>query len=93
MRVRLKCDELGNSLSYEKRNEFLIAENWEATLFNRQRENGLLKRPRHRVPWLVKLGFLEMGSRVGLIEKPFINVTVCEKVEPWQFIILVTLVV
>lgn len=45
MRARLNSDELDNSLSHEKRNEFLIAENWKATLFNRQREKGLLKKP------------------------------------------------
>lgn len=54
MRARLSCDELGNSLSHEKRNEFLTVENWKATLFNRQRENRLPKRP-CQSPWLVTL--------------------------------------
>jgi len=41
------CDGLGNSLSHVKWNEFLIAENWKATLFNRQSTVIVF--------WLVKL--------------------------------------
>lgn len=69
MREGLSCDQLGDSLSHKKRNEFLIAENWKATLFTRQRENRLPKKP-CQSPWLVTV-FSGGGKQVRVWLRSF----------------------
>lgn len=90
MRVRLSCDELGNSLSHEERNEFLIAENWKATLFNKQRENRLPKRP-CQSPLACHAVFWRWEAGESLIEKLFMNLITAERVESRHSIFLMAL--